>query len=151
MYVNEVLHKNIQKPLTTQFKYTIFTYVEKKTRGNTMVNMTKFHEILLDAINLANKKIRNRISSEIVGNELHLEIRREKQGSYNCINSTLLSVHPSGMKNKMEIEEVWVGYDGEGSPWSDHMGGRIVDCNGKNIQGAIELIAAELNTLINQD
>ena len=63
-----------------------------------MVNMTKFHEILLDAINLANKKIRNRISGEIVGNELQLEIRREKQGSYNCINSTLLSVHPSGSR-----------------------------------------------------
>ena len=109
-----------------------------------MVNMTKFHEILLDAINLANKKIRNRISSEIVGNELHLEIRREKQGSYNCINASVISVRPA-KTHQMMVEEIMVGFDSEGSPWSDHMGGTIVDCSGLNVQGAIEKIVDGMN------
>lgn len=45
----------------------------------------------------------------------------------------------------MKIEEVWVGYDAEGSCWSDHMGGTIVDCSGLNVQGAIEKIVDGMN------
>lgn len=40
----------------------------------------------------------------------------------------------------MLIEEILVGYDGEGSPWSDHMGGVIVDCTCLKTKGAIDKI-----------
>lgn len=40
----------------------------------------------------------------------------------------------------MLIEEILVGYDGEGSPWSDHMDGVIVDCTGLKTKGAIDKI-----------
>jgi hypothetical protein len=41
----------------------------------------------------------------------------------------------------MMIEEIWIGYDSEGYPWSDHMGGLTVDCNGLKTKGAIDKIA----------
>ena len=37
----------------------------------------------------------------------------------------------------MMIEEIFIGYDGEGAPWSDHMGGLTVDCNGLKTKSAI--------------
>ena len=134
--------------MTAQFKYTIFTYVEKKTRGNTMANtLTKFHENLLNAFSVANKTIFNRISGDVRDNELVVTIRKEKQGLCNCINSYIISVRPD-KRHQMLIEEVMVGYDSEGSPWSDHIGGTIVDCTGLNVQGAIEKIVTEMNELV---
>ena len=131
--------------MTTQFKYTIFTYVENKTRGTTMATIKEFHEKLLVAFGKANKIILDRLHGEIRGNELVVTVRREKQGLCNCINASILSVHPGNKKHQMEIEEIMVGYDSEGSDWSDHMGGRIVDCTGLNVEGAIEKIVAEMN------
>lgn len=134
--------------MTAQFKFTIFTYVNEKTRGNTMANkLAQFHENLLIAFGKANKNILDRIHSEIRGNELVVTIRSEKQGLCNCINATILTVHP-GKTHQMEVEEVMVGYDSDGCRWSDHMGGRIVDCSGLNVEGAIEKIVAEMNTRI---
>ncbi len=40
----------------------------------------------------------------------------------------------------MMIEEIFIGYDGEGNPWSDHMGGITADCNGLKTKGAIDKI-----------
>ena len=34
----------------------------------------------------------------------------------------------------MMIEEIFIGYDGKGYPWSDVMGGLTVDCNGLKIK-----------------
>jgi hypothetical protein len=48
----------------------------------------------------------------------------------------------------MIIEEVFVGYDAEGSRWSDHMGGHIIDCTGKKVDEAINLIVTKMNELV---
>ena len=50
----------------------------------------------------------------------------------------------------MIIEEVFVGYDAEGSRWSDHMGGHVIDCNGKNVTEAINSIVTKLNELVGE-
>lgn len=106
--------------------------------------LAQFHEKLIIAFGTANKKILDRIHCEIRGSELVVTIRSEKQGLCNCINASIISVRPS-KTHQMMIEEVMVGYDDEGSPWSDHMGGTIVDCSGLNVQGAIEKIVDGMN------
>ena len=131
--------------MTAQFKYAIFTYVEKKTIGNTMANqLIKFHENLLNAFFIANKNILNRISGDVRDNELVVTIRKEKQGLCNCINASIITVRPV-KTHQMMIEEVMVGYDSEGYRWSDHKGSTIVDCSGLNVQGAIEKIVDGMN------
>lgn len=109
--------------------------------------LTKFHENLLNAFGKANKKILDRIHSEICDNELVVTVRTEKQGLCNCINAYIITVRPA-KTHQMLIEEVMVGYDSEGSPWSDHMGGTIVDCSSLNVQGAIEKIVAKMNEFV---
>ena len=106
--------------------------------------LTQFHEKLIIAFGTANKKILDRIHCEIRDSELVVTIRSEKPGLCNCINASIISVRP-GKTHQMMIEEVMVGYDSEGSPWSDHMGGTIVDCSGLNVQGAIEKIVDGMN------
>lgn len=104
----------------------------------------QFHKNLLIAFGLANKIILDRIHGEIRGDELVVTIRSEKPGLCNCINASIISVRP-GKTHQMMIEEVMVGYDSDGSHWSDYMGGTIVDCSGMNVQGAIEKIVAVMN------
>lgn len=106
--------------------------------------LSKFYEKLVIAFGTANKKILDRIHCEIRINEMIVTISSEKQGSYNCINASVISVRPA-KTHQMMIEEVMVGYDGDGSRWSDHMGGTIVDCSGLNVQGAIEKIVDGMN------
>ena len=106
--------------------------------------LNKFYEKLIIAFGAANKKILDRIHCEISDSELVVTIKTEKQGSYNCINESIISVRPA-KTHQMRIEEVMVGYDSEGYPWSDHMGGTIVDCSGLNVQGAIEKIVDGMN------
>ena len=106
--------------------------------------LSKFYEKLVIAFGTANKKILDRIHCEISTNELVVTIRSEKQGLCNCINASIISVRPS-KTHQMMIEEIMVGFDSEGSPWSDHMGGTIVDCSGLNVQGAIEKIVDGMN------
>ena len=106
--------------------------------------LSKFYEKLIIAFGTANKRILDRIHCEIREKELVVTIRSEKQGLYNCINASIISVRPS-KTHQMMIEEIMVGYDSEGSRWSDHMGGTIVDCTGLNVQGAIEKIVDGIN------
>ena len=106
--------------------------------------LTKFHENLLSAFSVANKNIFNRISGDVRDNELVVTIRSEKPGLRNCINASIITVHPV-KTHQMMVEEIMVGFDSEGSPWSDHMGGTIVDCSGLNVQGAIEKIVDGMN------
>ena len=106
--------------------------------------LSKFYEKLIVAFGTANKRILDRIHCEIREKELVVTIRSEKQGLYNCINASIISVRPS-KTHQMMIEEIMVGYDSEGSRWSDHMGGTIVDCTGLNVQGAIEKIVDGIN------
>ena len=107
--------------------------------------ITKFHERLLEAFKTANRNIINRIGGIIIDDKLMVTIRRKKEGKCNCVNASTLTIKPSKEKHKMEIEEVWVGYDAEGSRWSDHMGGQVIDCIGKNVTEAINLIVTKMN------
>ena len=106
--------------------------------------LSKFYEKLVIAFGTANKKILDRIDCVILDNEQVVTISREKQGKCNCINESIITVRPV-KTHKMMVEEVMVGYDSEGSSWSDHMGGTIVDCTGLNVQGAIEKIVDGMN------
>lgn len=114
-----------------------------------MTNITNFYENLLTSFIIANKKIRNKISGAINGNELVVTIRSKHEGLVNCINATQLYIKPFAAKpHHIDLCEILVGYDEEGSHWSDNMGGRIIDCTGKNVKGAIEVIVAEMNNRI---
>lgn len=106
--------------------------------------LSKFYEKLIIAFGTANKKILDRIHCEIRDSELVVIIKSEKQGSYNCINASVISVRPS-KTHQMMVEEIMVGFDSDGYHWSDHMGGTIVDCSGLNVKGAIEKIVAGMN------
>lgn len=106
--------------------------------------LSKFYEKLVIAFGTANKKILDQIHCEIRPNEMIVTIKTEKQGLYNCINASIISVRPA-KTHQMMVEEIMVGFDSEGSPWSDHMGGTIVDCSGLNVQGAIEKIVDGMN------
>jgi hypothetical protein len=114
-----------------------------------MSNITQFHKNLLTTFKNNHKNIINRISGDVYGDELVVTIRKEKEGRFHCINSTCLRIKPfTGKPHHMEIEEIVVGYDSEGYPWSDHMGGRIIDCSGLNVDCAIKLIETEMSERI---
>lgn len=110
-----------------------------------MTTIEQFHEKLLETFKTANHNIINRIGSVILDDKLIVKIRRKKEGMCDCINASTLIIKPSKEKHKMEIEEIWVGYDSECSRWSDHMGGHIIDCTGKNVDEAINLIVTKMN------
>jgi hypothetical protein len=85
----------------------------------------------------------------VYGNRLVVTIRKENEGRYQCINATCFNIRPfTGKPHHMELEEIMSGFDCEGSPWSDHMGGRIIDCSGLNVNGAINKIITEMNERI---
>lgn len=106
--------------------------------------LNKFYEKLIISFGIANKKILDRIHCEIRDSELVVIIKSEKQGSYNCINASVISVRPAKI-HQMMVEEIMVGFDSDGYHWSDHMGGTIVDCSGLNVQCAIEKIVDGMN------
>lgn len=110
-----------------------------------MTTIKQFHEKLLESFKTANHNIINRIGGIIIDDKLMVTIRRKKEGRCNCVNASTLSIKPSKEKHKMEIEEVWVGYDGDGSRWSDHLEGHVIDCTGKNVDEAIDLIVTKMN------
>ena len=116
-----------------------------------MVNnsISNFHIKLLAAIKEANKSIVDRINGILRDDELIVTVRNETQGLCNCINAKVYTIEPYKKRlHHMDLTEVWFGYDSEGYHWSDSMGGRIIDCTGKNVDGAIELIVAELSRRI---
>ena len=112
-----------------------------------MTTITKFHENLFMTFKKSNKDIINRIWGQVSLDSLFVRIRKEKEGRYNCINASIMSIHPAGT-HKMIVEEIMEGYDAEGSRWSDHMGGHIIDCNGKKVDEAINLIVTKMNELV---
>jgi hypothetical protein len=109
-----------------------------------MKTIAQFHENLLTAFVVANVKIIKRIAGHVNGDTLEISVKAEKQGSRHCINSYLYTVSPADKPHHMMIDEVWVGFDSDGCPWSDNMGGQIVDCTGKTVDQAIDLIVETL-------
>lgn len=112
------------------------------------ITIKQFHEKLLESFKTANHNIINRIGGVIIDDKLFLTVRSKKEGRCNCINAANYTIKPYSEKHKMMIEEVFVGYDAEGSRWSDHMGGHIIDCTGKKTDEAINLILTKINELV---
>lgn len=78
-------------------------------------------------------------------NSLVLHFRPKAQGLRGCVNCKQLTIKPNkGQPHHMLVEEVWLGYDGEGSHWSDHMGGVNLDCTGMTVQEAIDYIIGKI-------
>lgn len=92
-----------------------------------------------------------RMGARINDDKIAITIRREKQGLVNCINATVIEIRPdANKKHHMLCQEIWVGYDDEGSHWSDAMQGRLVDCTGLTIDQAIDHIVAKIKEMIKE-
>lgn len=104
------------------------------------MTLEMFLEELRTAVkNAADKNNLNVDSARVDNDQLIVNIRTDR-GVCNCINIHQYIIWPCET-HQMMIEEIFIGYDEEGSPWSDHMGGRIVDCTGLKFKGAIDKIA----------
>lgn len=104
------------------------------------MTLEMFLEELCTAVeNAAVKNNLNVDSARVDNDQLTINIRTDNGTRY-CINSHRFIFRPCD-KHEMMIEEIWIGYDKEGYPWSDVMGGLTVDCNGLKIKGAIDKIA----------
>ena len=62
----------------------------------------------------------------------------------NDIAKTIVIRADQNMKHTMRVDEIWIGKDSEGSPWSDNMGGLIIDCTGMNCQTALDTIVRKI-------
>lgn len=82
---------------------------------------------------------------KIEGDTLILTYPFKKPGTHSCINRKEIYIHPvPDHKHHMDIEEIWVGFDSDGDPWSDHMGGLYVDCTGMDVKKAISAITEKV-------
>lgn len=103
------------------------------------MTLEMFLEELRSAVkNAAVKNNLNVDSTSVDNDQLTINIRTDNGTRY-CINSHRFIFWPCD-KHEMMIEEIWIGYDKEGYPWSDVMSGLTVDCNGLKIKGAIDKI-----------
>lgn len=103
------------------------------------MTLEMFLEELCTAVeNAAVKNNLNVDSARVDNNQLIVNIRTDR-GVCNCINIHHYIIWPSET-HQMMIEEIFIGYDGKGYPWSYHMGCLTVDCNGLKTKGAIDKI-----------
>ena len=103
------------------------------------MTMEMFLEELCAAVK--NMAVENNLkvdSARVDHDELIVNIRTDNGTRY-CINSHRFIFWPCD-KHEMMIEEIWIGYDKEGYPWSDHMDSLTVDCTGLKTKGAIDKI-----------
>lgn len=103
------------------------------------MTMEIFLEELRAAVETAAVENNLNVDSARVDHDRLIVNIRTVRGIRNCINIHQYFIFPC-RTHQMFIEEIWVGYDGEGSPWSDHMGGVIVDCTDLKSKGAIDKI-----------
>lgn len=113
------------------------------------MTMEMFLKELCTAVkNMAVENNLNVDSAYVDNDELTINVRTDNGTRYcidaitnarYCINSHRFIFWPCD-KHKMMIEEIWIGYDKEGYPWSDHMGDLTVDCTGLKSKGAIDKI-----------
>ena len=109
------------------------------------MNIAQFNENLATAFVAANKDIIDRLSVNAFGDTLHLTVRSKNEGRINCINASVFTLKPADKPHCIDLSEVWLGFDQEGSRWSDSMGGKIIDCTGLKVDPAIDLIVSEIN------
>ena len=82
---------------------------------------------------------------DLYNDRLVLTFFKPEQGKRQCVTSIQLIIQPDHFKkHAMLVEEIWVGFDAEGCGWSDHMGGRSIDCNGLN---RIDAMTKLVNTI----
>lgn len=67
--------------------------------------LSQFYENLFMAFKKSNKDIINRIWGQVSLDSLLVRVRKEKEGSCNCINAYIINVH-SVKTHQMKIEEV---------------------------------------------
>ena len=105
------------------------------------MTLEMFLEELCTAVeNAAVKNNLNVDSARVDDDELIVSICTG-HGRIQCVNEKCYHIAAHELAaHTIKIEEIWVGYDGEGSPWSDHMGDVIVDCTGLKTKGAIDKI-----------
>ena len=83
------------------------------------------------------------VNGSIVGKSEKLVICRQFPGKR--ISARYLELYPAkGVAHHLDIDEIWVGRDSEGSPWSDNMGGRRIDCTDKTMKAAVQELAKAL-------
>lgn len=105
------------------------------------MTMEMFLEELRSAVETVAVKNNLNVDSARVDNDRLIVNIRTGHGRIQCVNVKCYHIAAHELAaHTIKIEEIWVGYDGEGSPWSDHMGGVIVDCTGLKSKGAIDKI-----------
>lgn len=104
------------------------------------MTLEMFLEELRTAVkNMAVENNLNVDSAHVDNDKLIVNIRTDRGVCY-CINIHQYIIWPCET-HQMMIEEIWIGYDKEGYPWSEHVDGLTVDCNGLKTKGAIDKIA----------
>ena len=62
------------------------------------------------------------------------------------VTGRFLEIFPAkDVAHHLDIDEIWVGYDGEGCDWSDNMGGVRIDCTGLTVTAAVQKIADKMS------
>ena len=108
-----------------------------------MADLEKFFTAVFAKIGIADS---NSVSHQICDDCLNLEKKMPSPAPRQDIHSKLLHLAPSkDRKHVILVEEVWVGVDAEGDPWSDNMGGRYIDCTGKTFNEAAQFVADKFN------
>ena len=103
------------------------------------MTMEMFLKELRGAVKNAAVKNNLNVDSARVDNDKLIVNIRTDNGTRYCINSHRFIFWPCET-HQMMIEEIWIGYDKEGYPWSEHVDDLTVDCNGLKIKGAIDKI-----------
>ena len=76
---------------------------------------------------------------------LAIAFKSENPGKFNCVTKKLLTIYPNTAKpHHLLVDEVWIGFDDNCSPWSDHMGGKDIDCSGMTFQSSIDHVIKEI-------
>lgn len=100
------------------------------------MTMEMFLEELCTAVKNTAVKENLTIGTTAIDNDQLTVNIKTGNGTRGCINTHRFIFWPSD-EHEMMIEEIWIGYDEEGYPWSDHMGGLTVGCNGLKVKDAI--------------
>ena len=101
------------------------------------MEMNEFYKNLATKLTPAN--VNSKMKINVYFDAVELEWPVENQ-----LKKTVLIRADKNVKHRMSVDEIWIGEDSEGSPWSDHMGGLIIDCNGMNCQTAIDTIVRKV-------
>lgn len=101
------------------------------------MNLNEFFSKIATKLQPAN--VNSKMKVNVYFNAVELEWPEEKG------LKKIIVIHPAEkVSHQMDVDEIWVGEDEEGSPWSDHMGGLRIDCTGMNCETAIDTIVKKI-------